>query len=66
MKNIFIELTDKNDSKILLNVFRITYIETNNDGSIIVSDLVNRTISKKVKESYSEIKSLIGSLSLQQ
>jgi hypothetical protein len=66
MKNIFIELTDKNDSKILLNVLRITYIETNNEGSIIVSDLVNRTISKKVKESYSEIKSLIGSLSLQQ
>jgi hypothetical protein len=66
MKNIFIELTDKNDSKILLNVFQITYVEANNSGSIIVSDLVNRTISKKVKESYDEIKSLIGSLSSQQ
>jgi hypothetical protein len=62
MKNTFIELTTKDDSKILLNILRITYIEANNDGSIIVSDIVNRTISKKVKESYSEIKSLIASL----
>ncbi|MGD0341605.1 MAG: hypothetical protein ABSA76_07850 [Bacteroidales bacterium] len=65
MKNIFIELTDKNDSKILLNVFRITYIEPHDSGSLIVSDIVNRTISKKVKESYADIKSLIGSLSSQ-
>jgi hypothetical protein len=66
MKNIFVELTNKNDSKILLNVFQIVYIEANDSGSIIVSDLVNHTISKKVKESYNEVKSLIGSLSSQQ
>jgi hypothetical protein len=63
MKNTFIELTTKDDSKILLNVLRITYIEPYNNGSIVVSDIVNKTISKKVKESYSEIKSLIDSLS---
>jgi hypothetical protein len=62
MKNIFIELTDKNDTKIMLNVFQIVYVEPNNDGSVIVSDLCNHTVSKKVKESYAEIKSLIGSL----
>ena len=66
MKNVFIELTAKDDSKILLNVLQIVYIDKGKDGSNIVSNLVNHTISKKVKESYDEIKSLIGSLSSQQ
>ena len=66
MKNIFIELTDKNDSKILLNVFRISYIESTGEGSIVVADLVNRTFSKKVKESYAEVKKLIEAVSSEQ
>jgi len=65
MKNIFIELTDKDDSKILVNVLQIVYIEKGKTGSIIMSDLVNHSFSKKVKESYDEIKSLIASLTQQ-
>ena len=66
MKNISIELTDKDDSKILLNFLQIVYIEKGKTGSIIVFDLLNHTLSKKVKESYDEIKSLVGSLTSQQ
>jgi hypothetical protein len=63
MKKIFIELTDTDDTKILLNVFYIGRIETSKSGSIIVSNLINRLSSIKVKEPYEDIKSLIGSLS---
>jgi hypothetical protein len=62
MKNIFIELTDTDDSKVMLNVLHIAWIEPNKSGSIIKSNLVNYSLPKKVKESYDDVKSLIGSL----
>jgi hypothetical protein len=66
MKNIFIELTDTDDMKILLNVLHIAWVEPNKSGSIIKSNMVNYSMSKKVKESFDDIKSLIGSLNLPQ
>lgn len=46
MKNVLIELTAKDDSKILLNVLQIVYVDKGKNGSNIVSNLVNHTISK--------------------
>jgi hypothetical protein len=66
MKNIFIELTDNDDTKILLNVLHIAWIEPNKTGSLVKSNLVNYSLPKKVKESYDDIKLLIGSLNLPQ
>jgi hypothetical protein len=66
MKNIFIELTDNDDTKILLNVLHIAWIEPNKTGSLVKSNLVNYSLPKKVKESYDDIKLLIGSLNLLQ
>jgi hypothetical protein len=66
MKNIFIELTDTDDTKILLNVLHIAWIEPNKTGTVIKSNLVHYSISKKVKESYDEVKSMIGSLNYPQ
>ncbi len=65
MKNIFIELTDTDDVKILLNVMHIAWIEPEKNGSSIKSNLEHYSFPKKVKESYGEIKSLIASLDLQ-
>lgn len=65
MKNIFIELTDTDDIKILINVLHIAWIEPGKSGSSIKSNLVHYSIPKKVKESYEEIKALISSLNLQ-
>ena len=62
MKNIFIELTDTDDQKILLNVMHIAWIEPAKDGSSIKSNLEHYSFPKKVKESYAEVKSLIESL----
>jgi hypothetical protein len=62
MKNTFIELTDTDDLKILLNVLHIAWVEPNKSGSTIKSNMVNYSLSKKVKESYDDIKLLIGSL----
>jgi hypothetical protein len=62
MKNIFIELTDTNDTKILLNVMHIAWIETGKNGVSIKSNLVNYSFPTKVKESYEQVKSLIASL----
>lgn len=62
MKNCFIELTDSDDTKILLNVNHIAWIEPGKNGSILKSNLVNYSMPKKVKESYEEIKSLIRAL----
>lgn len=56
----FIELTEKDGTKILLNVLHIAWIEPNKTGSCIKSNLVNYSLSRNVKESYDEVKSLIG------
>ena len=66
MKNIFIELTDTDDIKILLNVLHIAWIEPGKNGTTIRSNMVNYSLNKKVKESYDEVKSLIGSLNYPQ
>ena len=62
MKNIFIELTAKDDSKILLNVMTIAWIEPDKSGSVIKSNMIHYSISTKVKESYEDVKSKIESL----
>lgn len=62
MKNIYIELTDTDDVKFLINVMHIAWIEPGKSGAAIKSNFVNYSLSKKVKESYDEIKSLIASL----
>jgi hypothetical protein len=62
MKNIFIELTDTNDTKILLNVMHIAWIETGKNGVSIKSNMVNYSFPTKVKESYEQVKSLIAAL----
>jgi hypothetical protein len=65
MKNIFIELTDTDDTKILLNVMHIAWIEPNKSGSVIKSNMTHYSLSKKVKESYDEVKTLLASLNTQ-
>ena len=65
MKNIFIELTDNDDVKILFNVLNIAWIEPGKNGSSLKSNLVNYSLPKKVKESYEEIKLMIASLESQ-
>ena len=65
MKNIFIELTAKDDSKILLNVMTIAWIEPDKSGSVIKSNMIHYSISTKVKESYEDVKSKIASLNSQ-
>jgi hypothetical protein len=62
MKNVFIELTDNDNNKILFNVLHIAWIEPDKNGASIKSNLVNYSFPKKVKESYDEVKSLIESL----
>ena len=62
MKNIFIELTDTDDVKILCNVMHIAWIEPGKNGTSIKSNLVHYSIPKKVKESYDEIKAMIQAL----
>ncbi|MGA1977480.1 MAG: hypothetical protein ABSG89_06450 [Bacteroidales bacterium] len=65
MKNIYIELTDTDNVKILFNVLHIAWIEPAKDGTILKSNLVHYSISKKVREPYEQVKSLIASLSSQ-
>lgn len=65
MKNIFIELTEDNNSKILINVFHIAWIEPYRGGTIIKSNMMHYSLSKKVKETYDEVKALIAKLDLQ-
>lgn len=62
MKNIFIELTDTDDVKILLNVMHIAWIEPGKNGASVKSNLVHYSLPKKVKESYEEIKAMILAL----
>jgi hypothetical protein len=65
MKNIFIELTDKDDSKILLNVLHIAWIEPDKNGTVIKSNMVHYSFATKVKESYDDVKALISTLNSQ-
>jgi hypothetical protein len=65
MKNIFIELTDTDDTKILLNVMHIAWIEPNKSGSVIKSNMMHYSLSKKVKESYNDVKTLLAALNAQ-
>jgi uncharacterized protein YlzI (FlbEa/FlbD family) len=60
MNSHFIELTEKDGSKILLNALHIGWIESNKTGSTITFNLVNYSFPKKVQESYETVKSLIG------
>jgi hypothetical protein len=62
MKNIFIELTDTNDEKILLNVMHIAWIEPDKKGVSVKSNFVHYSFPKRFKESYEEVKSLIATL----
>lgn len=64
MKNCFIELTDSDNLKILVNVYHIAWIEQGKNGAILKSNHVNYSLPMKVKESYEEVKSLIKSLDL--
>lgn len=60
MKNNFIELTDSNDVKILINAIYIVSIEPDKNDSVKIS-ISNYSLPKKFKESYSKVKSLINS-----
>lgn len=62
MKNFFVELTETDGNKILINVLHIAWIEPNKNGSTIKSNMENYSIPKKVKESYDEVKALINAL----
>ncbi len=62
MRNCFIELTDSDNVKFLMNVYHIAWIEPGKNGSVLKSNLVNYSLPKKVQESYDEIKSLIRAL----
>jgi hypothetical protein len=55
----FIELTNRDDEKFFINTMCIAWIEPNKNGSVIISNCVNYSLLKKVKESYEEIKALI-------
>lgn len=55
----FIEFTDKDDAKILINTFHIAWIEPNKNGSTITFNIPNQSFPKKVKETYEEIKAKI-------
>lgn len=62
MKNVFIELTDTDDLKIMFNVLHIAWIEPGKNGTLLKSNLVHYSFPKKVKESYDEIKAMISAL----
>ena len=66
MQNSFIELTDDNGNKFLLNVNSITIIKPYGDKSMVgfISDIGTEKEEQhgiKVKESYAQIKALLGS-----
>jgi hypothetical protein len=64
MNNIFIELTEDNNSKILVNVLHIAWIEPYRGGTLIKSNMVHYALSKKVLETYDQVKALIAKLEL--
>lgn len=57
----FIELTEKDGSKILINALHIGWIEPNKNGSTITFNMVNYSFPKKVQESFETIRSLLKS-----
>jgi hypothetical protein len=59
MKCEFIELTATDDSKILINVFYIGWVEANKNGSTITFNMIHYSLPKKVKESYEAVKLLL-------
>jgi len=59
MGNKFIEVTEKNGSKILLNIMHIAWVESTKTGASIKSNLVNYSFPRNVVESYEEVKALI-------
>jgi hypothetical protein len=59
MEAKFIELTSRDDEKFFINILHIAWIEPNKTGSTIISNFVHYSLSKKVKESYDEVKALI-------
>ena len=60
MKNNFIELTDSNDVKIILNAMYIITIEPDKNDMVKIT-LTNYSLPKKFKESYTKVKALINS-----
>lgn len=60
MKNNFIELTDSNDVKIIINAMYIVSIEPDKNNSVKIT-LTNYSLPKKFKESFSQVKALINS-----
>jgi len=59
MEYKFIELTEKNGSKFLINILHIAWIEPTKEGTSIKSNFVHYSFPKNVIESYEEVKSLI-------
>jgi hypothetical protein len=62
MKNLFIELTDQDDHKMLINVMHIAWIEAGKNGTTLKSNWVNYSFPVKVKETYDEVRSKIAAL----
>ena len=56
----FIELTTTDDSKFLVNPIHIGIIEPHKTGSNLLLNLEHYSLPRKVKESYEEIKLLLG------
>lgn len=55
----FIELTEKNGSKVFINILHIAWIEPIKDGTSIKSNFIHYSFPKNVIESYEEVKLLI-------
>ena len=60
MKNTFIELTDTDDQKFLINVRHIIWTEPSKSGTSF--RMKDYSFLKKVKESYEEVKAIIKAL----
>ncbi len=63
MKNIYIELTDSDGEKFLLNLLHVAWIEPDKKGGCLLkSNWVNNSLNRHVKESYEEVRALIASM----
>jgi hypothetical protein len=60
MESKFIELTEKNGSKFLINVLHIAWIEPTKEGISIKSNFVHYSFPKNAIESYEQVKLLIN------
>jgi hypothetical protein len=63
MKGHFIELTETDGTKLFMNTIHIAWFEPHKGGSSITFNLVNYSFSKKVKETYDEIKAMMNTTS---